>query len=85
MHQINRRLIKADRRVIDRGTADLEQLTLARQAQVCVLFTDHLAAFGRAHRFSPCDKARGTVAPAGPRKPPYRSPLPTGRSWREAL
>ncbi len=33
VHQINRRLIKANRRVIDRGTADLEQLTLARQAQ----------------------------------------------------
>ena len=29
MHQFNRRLIKANGRVIDRGTADLEQLTLA--------------------------------------------------------
>ena len=33
MHQINRRLIKADRRVINRGAANPEQLALARQAQ----------------------------------------------------
>ena len=85
VHQINRGLIEAYRRVVGRGPADLEQLALARKAQTGVFFTDHLAAFRRAHRFSPCDKARGTVAPAGPRKYSYRLPLPTGRSWREAL
>ena len=45
MHQINRGQIKTDRRVIDQGVASLEQLVLTRQAQVGVLFADHLAAF----------------------------------------
>ena len=45
MHKINRGQIKTDRRVIDQGVASLEQLALTRQAQVRVLFADHLAAF----------------------------------------
>ena len=45
MHQINRGPIKADRCVINRGAANPEQSALARQAQVSILFTDHLAAF----------------------------------------
>ena len=62
MHQLNCRLIKANRRVIDRGTADLEQLALARQAKVGVVLADHLAAFRRAHRFSPCNKKSFSTA-----------------------
>ena len=34
MHQVKRCGIKADWRVVDRRTADPEQLTLARQAQI---------------------------------------------------
>ena len=45
MHQLKRLSIYPNWCVIDRRTADLEQLTLARQAQFCVLFVDHLAAF----------------------------------------
>ena len=45
MHKFKRPSIHANRRIIDRGTADREQLTLARQAQFCVVFADHLAAF----------------------------------------
>ena len=56
LHQINRGLIKANWRVIDRGTADLEQLALPSQAQLSVLFEDHFSAFRRAHHFNPCDK-----------------------------
>jgi len=69
MHQRKCLGIHHNRRVIDRRTADLEQLTLARQAQFYIIFTDHLAAFRRAHRFSPCDKLggpwplRGRVSP----------------------
>ena len=58
---------------------------MPRQAKVGVVLADHLAAFRRAHRFSPFDKARGTVAPAGPRKPPYHFPPPADQSWHEAL
>ena len=71
VHQINRGLIKADRRVIDRRSADLGPLALPRQVKVGVVLTDHLAAFRRAHRFSPCDKK-------------YFPPQ-VGRSWHEAL
>ena len=56
MHPVYRRLIKADGRVIDRGSADLEQLALTRQVQIDVLFADHVTAFPVAHRFTPCDK-----------------------------
>jgi len=65
MHQFKCLGIHHNRRAIDRRTADL----VARQAKVCVVFTDHLAAFRRAHRFSPCDKLggpwplRGRVSP----------------------
>ena len=45
VHQINRGLIKANGRVVDRRPADLEQLALARQAQICIFFADHIAAF----------------------------------------
>ena len=70
MHQINRRLIKANRRVIDRRPADLEQLALARQAQIGILFADHLAAFD------------GLIASALVTK--NHSPPPADQSWREA-
>ena len=56
MHQVKRCGIKTDWRVVDRRKTDPEQLTLACQAQIGVLFTDHLAAFSGAHRFSPCYK-----------------------------
>jgi len=62
MHQVNRSRIKADRRLVDRGTADFEQLALARKAQARVLFTDHLSAFRRAYRFSPGDKKSFSTA-----------------------
>ena len=71
MHQVYCRLIKADGRVINRGSADLEQLALARQAQIGVLFADHVTAVTGAHRFSPCDKNH--FAPQAE------------QSWREAL
>jgi hypothetical protein len=45
MHQLKRLCIHPNWCVIDRRTADLEQLTLARQAQFCVIFADYLAAF----------------------------------------
>ena len=68
MHQVKRCGIKTDWRVVDRRKTDPEQLTLACQAQIGVLFTDHLAAFSGAHRFSPCYK--------------NYSPPPAARSWR---
>lgn len=45
MHQLKRLSLHPNWCVIDRRAADLEQLTLARQAQFCVLLPDHLAAF----------------------------------------
>jgi len=45
MHKFKRLSIHANWCVIDRRTTDLEQLTLVRQAQFCVVFADHLAAF----------------------------------------
>ena len=71
MYQLNRHLIKADGCVINRGSADLEQLARARQAQIGVLFADHVTAITGAHRFSPCDKN-------------YFAPQ-AEQSWREAL
>jgi hypothetical protein len=71
MYQLNRGLIKADGCVINRGSADLKQLALARQAQIGVLFADHVTAVTGAHRFSPCDKNH--FAPQAE------------QSWREAL
>ena len=45
MHQLKCLSILPNWCVIDRRAADLEQLTLARQAQFCVLLPDHLARF----------------------------------------
>jgi hypothetical protein len=45
MHQRKCLSIHPNWYVIDRRTADLEQLTLARQAQFYIIFADHLAAF----------------------------------------
>ena len=45
MHQLKRLCVQPNWCVIDRRTADLEQFTLTRQAQLCALFTDRLAAF----------------------------------------
>ena len=81
MHQINRGLIKADRRVIDRGSADLEQLALARQAQIGGLFTDHLVAFPLSSILRiDCRAVDGLIASALVTK--NHSPLPADRSWR---
>ena len=44
MHQLKRLCVHPNWCVIDRRTADLEQFTLTRQAQFCILFPDHLAA-----------------------------------------
>ena len=56
MHQVHRRLLKTQRRVIDSGSADLEQLALAHQAQIGGLFADHVMTFIGANLFSPRDK-----------------------------
>jgi hypothetical protein len=45
MHQLQRLSIHPNWCVIDQRTASLEQFTLKRQAQLCTLFADHLAAF----------------------------------------
>jgi hypothetical protein len=68
MYQINGGLIKADRRVINRGAANPEQLALARQAQSVFSLRPlidtayRLPGSGRAHRFSPCDKKSFSTA-----------------------
>ena len=84
MHQINRGLIEAYRRVVGRGPADLEQLSLARKAQTGVFFTDHLAAFPLSSILRiDCRAVDGLIASALVTKIHFRPP--TGRSWREAL
>jgi len=45
MHQLQRLSIHPNWCVIDRRTADLEQFKLTRQAQLCILFANYLAAF----------------------------------------
>jgi hypothetical protein len=84
MHQINRGLIKADRRLVDRQTADLEQLALARQAQIGGLFTDHLVAFPLSSILRiDCRAAGGLIASALVIKNHF--PPQADQSWREAL
>lgn len=80
IHQFKRLSIHPNGCIVDRRTADLEQLALARKAQIGVFFTDHLAAFAQAHRFSPCDKNRspprvGQSSRGGPlSRRPYSQP-----------
>ena len=84
MHQINRGLIKADRRVIDRRTADRKKLVLARQAQIGGLFTDHFVAFPLSSILRiDCRAVDGLIASDLVTK--NHSPLPTDQSWRKAL
>ena len=84
MHQINRGLIKADRRVIDRRTADRKKLVLARQAQIGGLFTDHLVAFPLSSILRiDCRAVDGLIALALVTK--NHSPPRAGQSWREAV
>lgn len=76
MHQLNRRLIKANRPVIDRGVADLEQLTLtaySRRVRLKSVFS--LRIISR--------RSEGLIALALVTKNHF---LPrAGQSWREAL
>ena len=84
MHQINLGLIKADWRVLDRRTADLEQLALALQAQIGGLFTDHLAAFPLSSILRiDCRAVDGLIASDLVTK--NHSPLPVDRFWRVDL
>ena len=84
MHQFRRRRIKANWRVLDRRTADREQLALARQAQIGGLFTDHLAAFRLSSILRiDCRAVDGLIALALVTKNHF--PPQAGRSWREAL
>ena len=64
-HQFQRLSIHTNGHVIQRRPADIQQFTLAGQAQIRVIPIDHRFAFVRAHRFSTCDKARGTLALQG--------------------
>jgi hypothetical protein len=84
MHQVYRCPIKADGRVIDRRKADLEQFTLTRQAQLRVLFTDHLAAFPLSSILRiDCRAVDGLSASALVTKNHF--PPQADQSWREAL
>ena len=84
MHQINLGLIKADWRVLDRRTADLEQLALARQAQIGGLFTDHLVAFPLSSILRiDCRAVGGLIASALVTKNHFAPQA--DQSWREAL
>ena len=56
IHQFQCPLIHANLHVIHRRPADLQQLALLGQAQICAVTIDHRFAFRRAHRFSPCKK-----------------------------
>ncbi len=84
MHQVYCRLIKADGRVINRGSADLEQLALARQAQIGVLFADHVTAFRLASILRiDCWAVGGLIASALVTKNHF--PPQAEQSWRDAL
>ena len=84
MHQPKCLSIHPNWCVIDRRTADLEQFTLTRQAQLCVLFTDHLAAFPLSSILRiDCRAVDGLIALALVTKNHF--PPRVGRSWREAL
>ena len=62
MKQINRGLIKANQRVVDRGAACIEQLTLACAAKVGDVLADHRAPFKGAHHFGACNKKSFAIA-----------------------
>ena len=84
MHQLQRLSIHPNWCVIDRRTADLEQFTPTRQAQLCVLFMDHFAAFPLSSILRiDCRAMDGLIALAPVTK--NHSPPPVGRSWREVL
>ena len=84
MHQLKRLCVHPNWCVIDRRTADLEQLALACQAQIGGLFTDHLAAFPLSSILRiDCRAVDGLIALALVTK--NHSPPPAGRSWREVL
>ena len=84
MYQLNRRLIKADGCVINRGSADLEQFALVRQAQIGVLLVDHVTAFRLASILRiDCWAVGGLIASALVTKNHF--PPQAEQSWREAL
>jgi len=56
VHQFQCLSFHTDRRIVKRRPANLKQLALLGQAQVCAVSVDQRLAFGRAYRFSPCDK-----------------------------
>ena len=84
MHQLKRLCVQPNWCVIDRRTADLEQFTLTRQAQLCALFTDRLAAFPLSSILRiDCRAVDGLIALALVIKNHFQPRV--GRFWREVL